>query len=575
MFHKHFQSELAYLRQLGREFAAAHPNTAGMLSERSSDPDVERLLEGFAFLTAKLRARVEASAPELIHGLADLLAPHYLRPIPATSIAQFTAHKLSRERVRIPAGTELGSVPVHGTSCLFRTTTAVDLLPLELLQATSETLGARHGALQLQFRMDPAGKASVFHPGGLRLFLHGPLPSASLVLLWLLRHCRGIAVQAEGAASAIRLPPDSITHAGLRSPLLPWPSAGPPGPRLVLEYFTLPEHLLFVDLMGLDRAADAAAERFTITFELEDPPRLPARLATDAVRLHCAPVINLFPGTAEPIRVDPLISESLLRPAELPARHASVFAVTSVTGVQRGRAERRRYQSFADHGHDPRSAFYQLHRVRSPLDDALDTYLRVDTPQDTSPLPAEETLSVELTCTNRALPAELGVGDIRVPTASSPTGVRFTNVTPVSKPVDPPLDGELHWRLLAQLSLGQRSRTSAETVRASLALYNLHAETDLQQSRVNQARVDSIRSVESGEITRMLAGCPVRGVQVRVSVDEARLGGAGDAFLLGCVLDEWLATSVAVNAFTQLTLLLHPSGASYTWPARGGDRPIV
>jgi len=574
MFHKHFQSELAYLRLLGREFAAAHPNTAGMLSERSSDPDVERLLEGFAFLTAKLRARVEASAPELVHGLADLLAPHYLRPIPAASIVQFTAHKLGRERVLIPAGTELGSVPVQGTSCLFRTVTPVELLPLQLLQVTTEDLGGRRGHLRLDFRMDPAGQASVFHPGGLRLFLHGPLPTASLVLLWLLRHCRGITVQAEGGP-AVRLPPEQLVHSGLRTPLLPWPTTGAPGPRLVLEYFTLSERLLFVDLLGLDRAADAAAERFSITFELEHPPPLPSRLAADALRLHCAPVLNLFETTAEPIRVDPLISEQLLRPAELPPGHTAVFTVNTVTGVHRGRAERRNYASFADHGHDLRAAFYQLRRVRSPIDDALDTYLRVDTPEDAAPLATGEALSIELTCTNRNLAAELGIGDIRVPTPRSPTGVRFTNLTPISKPVDPPLDGALHWRLLSQLSLGQRSLTDADTVRASLALHDLHGEADLQQSRINQARVDSVRSVESSPVTRMLAGCPVRGVQVRVSVDEARLGGLGDAFLLGCVLDEWLATGVAVNAFSQLVLTLHPSGASYGWPARGGDRPIV
>jgi type VI protein secretion system component VasA len=82
LFSKYYQSELTYLRELGREFGRAYPNVAGMLAERGGDPDVERLLEGFAFLTARIRERLDDDVPEVIHTLTDLLFPHYLRTLP-------------------------------------------------------------------------------------------------------------------------------------------------------------------------------------------------------------------------------------------------------------------------------------------------------------------------------------------------------------------------------------------------------------------------------------------------------------------------------------------------------------
>src|SRR5690606_23406625 len=106
--------------------------------------------------------------------------------------------------------------------------------------------------------------------------------------------------------------------------LFPWPPAASPGLRAVLEYFTLPEKFLFVDVVGLDQAARAAAERFVLEFDLEHAPPPPTRLDRDMVRLGCAPAVNLFPSAAEPLRVDPLRTEQPLIVADLPPTHAEV-----------------------------------------------------------------------------------------------------------------------------------------------------------------------------------------------------------------------------------------------------------
>ena len=90
MFNRYFQQELSHLRDLGAEFAKKHPAVAPMLSGLSTDPDAERLLEGVAFLTALMRQKLDDDFPEIIQEMFQLIWPHYLRPIPSTTIISFS-----------------------------------------------------------------------------------------------------------------------------------------------------------------------------------------------------------------------------------------------------------------------------------------------------------------------------------------------------------------------------------------------------------------------------------------------------------------------------------------------------
>ena len=117
-FNTYYQDELTWLREMGREYAAAHPETAAMLAEAGSDPDVERLLEGVAFISGRLRQKLDDELPELTQSLIESLWPHYLRPIPSLAMVQFEAARQNdKEPRRIPRGTQIESTPVDGTRC--------------------------------------------------------------------------------------------------------------------------------------------------------------------------------------------------------------------------------------------------------------------------------------------------------------------------------------------------------------------------------------------------------------------------------------------------------------------------
>ena len=150
-FNHYYQSELTALRQLGRRFAERSPALAPFLGEAGRDPDVERLLEGFAFLTGRLRQKLDDELPELSHSLMHLLWPNYMRPLPALSILQFDPLQQSGPAQRIPRDTPVESKPIDDVCCRFRTCYPTDVLPLDLTALSYSVKG--DGAL-LSLRLE-------------------------------------------------------------------------------------------------------------------------------------------------------------------------------------------------------------------------------------------------------------------------------------------------------------------------------------------------------------------------------------------------------------------------------------
>jgi type VI secretion system protein ImpG len=574
-----YESELAYLREMGREFALVHPQTAGLLAEKGSDPDVERLLEGVAFLTARVREKVEDAVPSIVFGITEMLLPHYLRPIPATSIIQYSPNLKSMRGVQtVERGTKVAGKPIKGTSCQFQTTQPVDLLPMELAEVALDETRANFPVIRLTMQTTEAGRSTLKRKEGFRFMLYGDSSQTGMLGLWLRRHLVKVAVS-KGANTDADLGRTSVVAAGWTDDeaLLPWPARMQEGYRYLQEYFTAPDKFAFFDLRNLDKV-DILADRFEIALTFERPPGIEARLTAETFRLHCTPVINLFETSAEPIRLDPRMNEHLVRAAGLDPKHNEVYEVKEVLGIRQGQTQRRAYHSFFSFGHGAEKddiAYYTTRPSESPLDDATDIYMSVLTPRDVAPERVEETLSIDLVCTNRELPTELQLGEISVAPRGSSSPAPFKNITPVTAPSRPRLGSELHWRLLSHLALNRRSLVEGDALQSLLALYNFQKHSSPVVGRVNELKVESLRKVTSKPVTRMLSGAPVRGVITEIELEESRLGTLGEAFLFGCVLDEVLSAHVPLNSFNELHVTLHPSKTVFRYTARNGQQRIL
>ena len=593
MSNTYYQDELRYLREVGPEFARANPEIARFLADRGADPDVERVLEGVAFLCGRIREKLDDELPELTASLMSLLWPHYLRPIPSMSILEFLPEiEQMQAPFVVPAGAEFGSIPVDGTRCRYRSSWPTVLRPWVLRDVRLDTEASRPVRLVLQFQSSPKATLDKLELDGVRLFLAGDPRTTFALYLLLAAHVDHVTVS-DGSSRRDRqeetLAGDHVVARGLGQTegVLPYPERSFPGYRLLQEYFAFKERFLFFDLTGLNDVVEKleleSAVEVSVTFNrrLESFPMV----SRENVRLHCVPIVNLFEHPADPIRLRHDRVQYLIQPSKsgvADRRHLETYSVDSVHGVvQAAGIETREYQPFYSFAHmattDPRSAtYYQTHVVPNVVGADLrfgtDTYVSFVAGDADGRLPVDETISIELTCTNRDLPIELRAGDICEPTDSSPAGAKFRNIIKPTTTVSPPLGKGLHWRLISHMSLNYVSLTDVGRFRELLRVYDFQSEHDVQAGLAHQRILDGILQVRSTFAERLVHGAPLRGVEVFLELNEEHFAGEGDAYLFASILDRFMGLYVTLNGFSHTTVRFARSGQRYSFPARWGDQ---
>lgn len=611
----YYERELAYLRELSGEFAQRYPKIASRLSldgEQSEDPHVERLIESFAFLAARIHRKIDDEFPQITEAFLQVLYPHYTQPFPSCTILQLETDPHKPEitaRHTIPRHHPVLSPSINGVQCRFRTCYDVDLYPI-VLKSASIRLPQTSEHLR---RLSPLAAASIvldFETQGalpmaniglqrLRFFLDGEPMLAHLLYELLLARTLDVRVSdgSDDPARAVRLPRSAITPAGFAADesLLQHDARSFDGYRLLSEYFAFPDKFMFVDLAGLDaRPLQHAGNRLQVEIflsawsESERHERLAQTLSPGNFRLGCTPAVNLFRQAAEPIRLThrkasyPVVAD-MRRPLAY-----EVVAIESVTGVERsGTQEQVRevppFYGLRHHaGAGDRQCFWYASREASTRENDAGTEVELAFADlDFTPVrPELEVLSVNILCSNRDLPALLPFGgngqgahtDFMLPQVSIVKRAR-----PLRKPtasLRPPAKRGLQWRLVSHLSLNHLSMVAnTDTLREMLELYNP------AQSLAASRQIRGIAAISSQPGIARVAGQHfpsfVRGTDVLLTLDEQAFAGAG-MVLFASVLERFLALYCGPNSFTRLTLRSKQQEQEIaTWPARSGESLVI
>lgn len=572
---RYYEDELAYLRDLGDAFGKANPAIAGLLSRRASDPDVERLMEGFAFLTGRLRQRLDEELPELSHGLLSLLWPHYLRPIPAMSILEF-APPSSGAVVRMPAEAPVESRPIEGSACRFRTCFASDLLPFVVSRATLEE-GAASAVLTLVLTSRGGAAPALLAGVRPRLFLHGG--RAAGLGQRLLRLLLTDLVAIEAGPQRLPLPVAGMAHAGYGpgEAVLPWPDNAFPGYRIMQEYLAFPDRFLFVDLPPLPDAALAGAE-VELRFLIGRKPDLPGRIGPENFRLNCVPVINLYPAEVAPLSPDPGRLEHRLVPEWPASRFARVHSVDRVEGAVQGRGERIPYPAFESFRHALPAGggrFYRARRRPSVVGRGTEVWLSFVDGRDQAAGPEADVISAAVTCTDGELAELVPIGGIDQVAVGSPASGGFSNITPVMPEASPPLGGDTLWRLVSGLARSLRPLDDIGSLAALIAGYDFRATQDEQARQRLGLLLGGLKSIQVDPMEVLIGAIPVRGRLVTLTVAESGFGGAAGAFLFGAVFDAFIGVHAGLNTCYRLTVRGTETSALFTWPVRAGQGPVL
>jgi type VI secretion system protein ImpG len=586
LFNKYYQDELTYLRDLGREFAREYPALAPVLGQSGGDPDVERLLEGVAFLTGRVRQKLDDELPELIHSTAAMLFPHLLRPIPSASILEIIPTRQAlRDRRVVGVGSEFATVPIDGTTCKFRSTRDCEVLPWTIEGTRLQTQANGRTSLTFQLTLGTGLTLGQLQPESVRLHVAEEVHSALLLTYFFVERCRNITLTARTpnlkSPEAITLSSAHIQHIGLEEDdaLLPLTEQVLPGFRLVEEYFILPQKFAFFEISGLSKLAQLApkATAVEITVELDGHVPLSHSLPPDCLKLHCVPVINVFKTSAEPVRVTPEREKYLVRPASLPPERSSVYTLLEVVGINKNTDQQVVLSPFFDYSHvyDSDSApCYVTALQPGTVGNDVDLMITIDRPGSKTPLDID-VLSIELLATNSHHGSQVRAGDITVATPTSPAFAQFRNLTPATAYVSVPLGNEIHWRVIANLATGLRTLADSEVLRSALRTYNFHGLLDRQAARAAELRINALRQLRVTPTERLYRGAVVRGIDVQIEFDESGFAGEGDMYLFGAVLDRLFASYVPLNSFAVTTFTGIASRVTKTFPPRSGNVELI
>jgi type VI secretion system protein ImpG len=607
----YYNQELDYLRRFGAQFAQEHPKIAGRLrlsDDLSEDPHVSRVIEAFALLAARTRLKIDDDFPEVTHAVLSVLYPHYLAPLPSTSIVEFQLDERQSDLVEgylIDAGESIESESTSDGVCHFQTAYPVTLYPVQISDAryrgqpfscppcgaVAESESVLHVCLK-SFR--PSVPVASMEITSLRFFIRG-LSHAAMDLYELI-HTSAVDVllaRSPDDPAPIRLGPEAIKRVGFDQDegFLPVEPRTFAGYRLLTEYFLAPEKFMFFDIEGID---PTQLQGFGESLHLYVLMRrhvgdVEAFVAADTVRAGCTPIVNLFSQRAEPIRVTHGQTEYRIVPDARQPRAFEVHSVTSVTASGSDK-EAKAYHPFYSVRHsserDSRRGFYHLHRRPAELsggeiDRATEVYLSLVDLDFRTTDDASVVLNVQTLCTSRNLPQRLEFGGGR-PRFHLTRGGPLTPVRCLTQPrptIRPPLGTGTYWRLISHLSLGHVSlfdqHDGAAALREILSLYDFMRSSDFQH------RIDALKSVR---YQRGVARCGsgggalaafCSGLDIDMLIDEEKLSGGG-GYLFGAVMEHFLAMYATINSFTRTTLRSTIREEPIAkWPARTGRKTIL
>lgn len=606
-----YLAELDYLYTAGAEFGRRYPNVAGALEfsrQGSNDPQVQRMIESFAFLTARLRRIYDAQFPEIPAALLNILYPQLTAPIPSMSIAQFEVdpeQPASLAGVVVEPGTELfASAPQAGAedlTCRFRTAYPVRLWPLEVIEARLEpppeasafdqSISPQKVNSMLRVRLRCLGKAtfSDFSPPSLRFFLPLTTNSRETIYELLFVHLCGIAVGpiAEGGEAVDATAESFISRDGLQAvgfdadqALLPCPPTSHQGYRLLQEYFTFPDKFMFFDIALPPHALGTGVEA-ELKFLLDTPPRFPVMVNRRSFALWCTPIINLFTRVSEPIRLDHTKVEYLLVPdirrESSTEIHSIDKVIRSVARAERGQVIRPLFSTrHADKTSSDEAMYYARRQpVSNPAFGGSEMLLSFVDPDLNPKLPAEDVVFAHVTCTNRGLAEQIVTGT----SLDREVDLPVSNITCLNRPtrqLAPPTMGGALWRLVSHLSVNHLALANGtdglELLREILLLYC--SSEDLAAIK----RINGLRALSTKRIVRHKGEDAWRGFcrghEIALEFEESAFAGASP-YLLGAVLSRFFGLYVAANSFTELVMRGRQEGETWRWPARTGDMIIL
>ncbi len=620
----YYNTELHHLREMGGEFAKEFPKIAarlGMDGFECADPYVERLLEGFAFLAARVQLKVDAEFPRFTQHLLDMIYPNYNEPVPSMTVVQFHADLEEgslAEGFTIERQTALRSQMGKGeqTACEYRTAHNIDLWPIEITEAEYlpsigavanlgvPSLSDLKAGIRLRLKTTAGLKFNELNLDSLPIYLRGVGELPMALYEQLIGNSFAVCVQSteKPIDQQYIIKEQPIRRCGFldEQALLAYSPRSFQGYRLLQEYFAFPERFMFAEFTGLKQAIkDCDTNQLDIIVMLNRSyTKLINAVEVSQFALFCTPAINLFPKRVDRVHVNQKLSEFHVVPDRSRPMDYEVCQITEVTGIADDKSKDEEtpflpfYHFNETRDYSTQMAYYALHRQQrvisskqkrqGPRSSYIGNEVFISL-VDANEAPYSQDLrqlSIKTLCSNRDLPLQMPVGggksDFSMQKGAPVLSIR--SIAGPTKPRPSNANAGTAWHLISHLSLNyltlvdSNAKEGASALRSLLKIYGEYSDAFIAK------QIEGLLSVTSKSIVRRInSEGPIvfgRGLEITLTFEEAAFEGSG-VFLLGAVMEQFLSRYVSINSFTETVIVSTDREEVIRWPARIGTREII
>lgn len=598
-FLHYYQRELSYLRDSGAQFAKQYPKIARRLELgplQVADPHVERLIESFAYLTARLQKDVDDNFPRISSALLNILYPQFVNPLPSSTIMRFDIVADAGDltgKAKVKKGSMLYASPREDVVCRFQTCYPVELWPLDVEDVNiirTDSLGVSRNLIKttrlLRLRIKGLSlPIQTLDLNKLRFYINGEKRIQFLIyeMLFAQQTDVAISIKDNGKDVVEKLPEGSLHAVGFSKDenIFPYSDYSHPAYRLFFEYFRFPEKFLFFDIKNLN--VSNAENYFDILISVPDYFSIEDReINSENFLLGCTPAVNLFKKTSEPIKVDHKSVDYRLISDIRREKTTEIHSINKIKTVSNFIEEPQEISPYFSFSHDVKEKDQQLfwvgRRIPTGRNDlpGTDLYLSFVDFKFNKKTPLSRLIFAETLCTNRDLAEDVPA---RAKFQSDDIGFCST-IYCLDKPsmsIYPPEGAETQWRLISQLSLNHLSLSSGkESLNAIREIIRLYSTVE-QTGKVQE--VDGITDMQTSVVTRRIGIDAwrgfVQGTKIKLTFDDRFFTGTG-TFLFGSILNNFFSLYAAVNSFTELEIYNKgKKGIWKKWLPIAGDKTLL
>lgn len=613
----YYREELDYIRRYARLLARENPDLKNFLGDKDVDPDTERLMGTFAFLSGRLREKIEDRFPEITVPLIKRLCPSYLRTVPPMTIIEYTPDNTLATVCDIPRDAQVMNAPhrdshpeesylIPGAQddlpeeeeppCIFTLCRNIRLLPLHIHNVNNCSTPDQ-GIIDIIFAPLPGSRITAADLKGISLWLGDEnIISRWQVYLWLCRYRRGAELITGGRRypqPGLTIKPSGFSH---DESLLPQPGSLHSGYRIIQDWFCFPDAFFFFDLSGISLPGEIISRPFTLRLRFDRPLPETVNLSRQSLRLHCTPAVNLFFHDAVPVTPDNPHQEYPLQASQFWPGYFDIFRVDSVQGQEHNTFRDDDLVALSRHGnqrkwlssdsplrpmeyHQERRIIYWKHSVRRSLLSVnpahFISFRHADNSVPDATLTGRDPIQISLICTNGDQPCRLAPGDICVPVGQDASVAPFRNVTTPTPPLPPVPDGPRHWSLLNTMTLNYLTMNDVEVLRDILLTFDRCGIHTPFCARLSPEKLNALEKLETRPTDRVFRDIVVCGLSSTLYVNPQPFACEGEMYHLGTVLSHFFALYASVNSWHMLTMINTQTEEVWRWTERTGQFPAM